>query len=252
MMIPNFELGIATTVASIDPDLLRVIWIDELSGDGVGDNQLYEDFSGIEWDEVSEVIKEESTLLQQASQRATNADEFDLAINDIIEERYPDDDTADEVLLDFLGLDLGVISAVTALSASGSISTTSCRGHNTTGEPAPLVRFTTDETRLPVILAAASSSGCGLLLDDDGMLQLYATNVLSFVAFARALLKARNIFAAIQTVVARPRLPRYADDFTTAVQRKDYLVALDEWESAQGYPIDGQLSLFEPESPSGE
>jgi hypothetical protein len=252
MMIPYFELAIAITVAPIDPELLRVIWIDEVSSDGVGDNRLYEDFSEIDWEDVSEIIKEESALLQEASQRATSADDFDLTINEIMEERYPDNDSADGVLLDFLSLDLGVMSAVAALSASGSVSTTSCRGHNTGGEAAPLVRFTTDETRLPLIMAAASSSGCGLILDDDGMLQLYATNALSFVAFARELVKARNIFAANQTEVASPRLPRYADDFTTAVRRKDYLEALNEWESARGYPIDGQLSLFEPESPSDE
>jgi hypothetical protein len=236
MMIPNFELAIPITVSPIDPDLLRVIWIDEISDDGVGDNRLYEDFSGIDWDDVSEIIREESALLQEASQGATSADDFDLAANRIIEERYPDNNTPDGALLDFLSLDLGVMSAVAALSASGSVSTTSCRGHNTGGEAAPLVRFTTDETRLPLILAAVSSSGCGLLLDGDGMLQLYATNILSFVAFARDLLKARDMFSASQTEVAFPRLPRYADDFTTAVRRKDYLETLDEWESAQGLP----------------
>jgi hypothetical protein len=49
---------------------------------------------------------------------------------------------------------------------------------------APLVLFATDGARLAHILAAASSSGCGLLLDDDGLLQLYAENILSFVVFA--------------------------------------------------------------------
>jgi hypothetical protein len=38
-MVPEFDLEIE--VAPIDSDLLRVIWIDEVSSDGVGDNQLW-------------------------------------------------------------------------------------------------------------------------------------------------------------------------------------------------------------------
>jgi len=230
-MVPEFDLEIE--VAPIDPDLLRVIWIDEVSSDGVGDNQLYEDFSGVGWKEVQDVIDEESVLLQEASERSANIDEFDQAIDEILGERYPDDDATDGALSDFLDLDLGVMSAVAALSASGSISTTSCRGHRANGEAAPLVRFATDGARLAHILAAASGSGCGLLLDDDGMLQLYAKNILSFVAFARELVKARSTFDATGTVVTCRRPRRYVQDFTTAVRRKDYLAALNESDSAR-------------------
>src|ERR1017187_3289927 len=247
LMVPHFDLEIK--LVPIDPELLRVIWVDEVSSDGVGDNRLYEDFSGTDWRDVQDVIEAESALLQEASHRSADIDEFDLAIDEILEERYPDDDTADGPLSDFLSLDLGVMSAVAALSASGSFSTTSCRGHRTDGEAAPLVRFTTDETRLAAILAAASNSRCGLLLDGDGMLQLYATNILSFVAFARELVKDRSIFDANETVVACDRPPRYIEDFTTAVRRRDYLAALNELDSARDYPGDGQLSLFEPDSP---
>lgn len=250
LMVPDFDLEIE--IVPIDPELLRVIWTDEVSSDGVGDNRLYEDFSGTDWTDVRDVIEAESALLQEASQRSANVDEFDLAISDILEERYPEDDTAEGLLPDFLSLDLGVMSAVAALSASGSITTTSCRGHRARGEATPLVRFTTDETRLAHIQAAASNSRCGLLLDGDGMLQLYATNILSFVAFARELLKARSIFDANTSMVACDRPPRYVDDFTTAVRRKDYLTALDELDSVRYYQCPGQLSLFESDSSSDQ
>jgi len=123
-MVPHFDLEIE--IAPIDPELLRVIWIDEVSTDGVGDNRLYEDFSGTDWTDVQDVIEAESALLQEASQRSASADEFDLAIDEILEGNYPDDDEGSVSW--FLGLDLGVMSAVAALSASGSIPTTSCRG----------------------------------------------------------------------------------------------------------------------------
>jgi hypothetical protein len=229
LMIPKFDVEIQ--IAQIDPELLRVIWIDEVSSDGVGDNRLYEDFSGTEWEIVRSVIEVENALLREASRRSANIDEFDRAIRDILREKYPDDDTPGDALSDFLSLDLGVISAVAALSASGSISTTSCRGHRVDGEAAPLVRFTTDEARLGYILAASSSSGCGLLLDNDGMLQLYARDVLSFVAFARELVMARSELDANDSVVARARPQRYVGDFTSTVRRKDYLAALDESDS---------------------
>jgi hypothetical protein len=231
-MVPHFDLEIE--IVPVNPELLRVVWIDEASSDGVGDNHLYEDFSGIDWTDVQDVIEAETALVQEASQRSVSTDEFDRNVGEIMEEKYPDEDDAKGPLSFFLGLDVGVMSAVAALSASGSISTTSCRGHIARGEAAPLVRFTTDELRLTQIMAAASSSGCGLVLDGDGMLQLYATSILSFITFARELLKARSFFDAIETSVVCDRPARYIGDYTTDVRRRDYLTVLDDLDADGG------------------
>jgi hypothetical protein len=46
--------------------------MDEVSSDGVGDNRLYEDFSGADWKEVQD----------EASQSSANIGEFDLEIRE--------------------------------------------------------------------------------------------------------------------------------------------------------------------------
>ena len=73
------------------------------------------------------------------------------------------------------------MSAVAALSAAGCVTTTSCRGHRRHGEPSPLVRFATDEQRLPVVQA----------------------------------------FDAIQTPVPSERLPGTVIDFLSDIRRRD-------------------------------
>ncbi len=245
-MLPRFNIEIE--IARIDPVLLRVIWIDEVSSDGVGDNRLYEDFSGAEWTEVQAVTDAEEGLLQEAAQRAADIDDFDRIVDHMLEEQYPGDEFDEGPLSRFAGLDAGVMSAVAALSASGCISTTSCRGHRVRGEPSPLVRFTADEERLIHVLAAVSSSGCGLLLDEDGMLQLYAMNVLAFVAFARELQQARHALDSIETVVPQERPPSNLGDFTT-VRWRDLEAAQDQVDSVHDAQCDGQLALFESDPP---
>ena len=218
-MLPHFDVDVE--VAAINPDLLRVIWLDDVSADGIGDNRMYEDLSGTEWSEVQAVIDEEAPLVRSAAQRATDADEFDQILNRTLAELYPDDNSDEGPLARFIALDAGVMSAVAALSAAGCVSTTSCRGHRRRGEPCPLVRFAADELRLTPILDAASRAGCGLLLDEDGMLQLYAVDTLAFVAFARELLLRRDALDAIETRVARQRPHKYVGDFVTDVRRRD-------------------------------
>ena len=218
-MLPEFD--VEPEVAQVDPGLLRVVWLDEVLADGVGDNLMYEDISGTAWPEVEAVILEEDELVRAAADRATDGDDFDRLVNYEFEQRYPGDDFDEGPLSEFAGLDVGVISAVAALSAAGCVTTTSCRGHRRHGEPSPLVRFAADDQRLPVVRAAASNARCGLLLDEDGMLQLYAANVLALVEFARQMLQRRQAFDAIQTPVPSERLPGAVIDFLSDVRRRD-------------------------------
>lgn len=221
MLIPVLpQFNVDPEVAQVDPGLLRVVWLDEVLADGVGDNLVYEEISGTAWPEVEGVITEEDELIRAAADRATDNDDFDRLVNYELEQRYPGNDFDEGPLSEFAGLGVGVMSAVAALSASGCVTTTSCRGHRRHGEPSPLVRFATDEQRLPVVQAAASSAHCGLLLDEDGMLQLYAANVLALVEFAREILQRRQAFDAIETPVPLELLPEAAIDFLTDIRRR--------------------------------
>jgi hypothetical protein len=216
---PKFD--VEPEVAQVDPGSLRIVWLDEVLADGVGDNLMYEDISGTAWPEVEAVILEEDKLIRAAADRATEGDDFDRLVSYELEQRYPGDDFDEGPLSEFAGLDVGVMSAVAALSAAGCVTTTSCRGHHRHGEPNPLVRFATDEQRLPVVQAAASNARCGLLLDEDGMLQLYAANVLALVEFARQMLQRRQALDAIETPVPCERPPDAVIDFLSDIRRRD-------------------------------
>jgi len=218
-MLPHFAVDIE--IAEIDAGRLRVVWIDEVMADGVGDNLMYEDISGTTWQEVNAVIAEEAALIDSASLRAVDEDDFDRIVDVELRQRYPGDDFDEGPLSPFTGLDAGVMSAVAALSASGCITTTSCRGHRAHSEPNPLVRFAADEERLLLVQAAATSAGCGLLLDEDGMLQLYATSILAFIDFARETMRHSDAFDAVSTSVARQRPPGLAHDFLGTIRRRD-------------------------------
>lgn len=218
-VLPQFD--VEPEVAQVDPGSLRVVWLDEVLADGIGDNLAYQDISGTAWPEVEAVITEEDALIRAAADRAIDGDDFDRLVNYELRQRYPGDDFDEEPLSEFADLDVGVMSAVAALSASGCVTTTSCRSHRRHGEPSPLVRFATDEQRLPIVQAAASSAHCGRLLDEDGMLQLYAGNVLALVEFAREMLQRRQAFDAIEAPVPCERLPDAVIDFLTDIRRRD-------------------------------
>ena len=85
-MLPEFD--VEPEVAQVDPGLLRVVWLDEVLADGVGDNLMYEDISGTAWPEVEAVILEEDELIRAAADRATDGDDFDRLVNYELELRY--------------------------------------------------------------------------------------------------------------------------------------------------------------------
>jgi hypothetical protein len=218
-MLPRFEVD--PVVSEIDPGSLRVIWIDDAMTDGIGDNRNYQDLDGVTWQELHDLIAAESGMVGAAADRAVDSVDFDRIIDDEFASQCEAEDVDGELLSDYATFDVGVISAAAALAAAGCITTTSCRGHETRGEPNPLVRFTTDEKRLQEVRSAASSANCGLLLDSEGMLQLYATNVMSMIAFAQEMLARRRQFDVITTQVAVQRPDRYVGDLLADVRRRD-------------------------------
>lgn len=249
-IIPQFDVDIM--IGSIDVGMLRVVWLDEVSYDGIGDNRRYEDLSEVEWDEIADVIAEEESLLHSAAAQAADGDEFDQILDRELEERYPGDEFDEGPLSSFASLDVGVMSAVAALSASGCVTTTSCRGHRLSGEPNPLVRFTTDEARLPLIQMAAERTGCGLLLDQDGMLQLYTKNVFAFVNFARDLLTRQEEFDAIETCVVMQRPADSDSDFYAEVRRMDLSPTGGVPAPTSSTCDEAQPTLFDSDQPSDQ
>lgn len=245
-MLPRFDVKVR--IDEINPDLLRVMWIDEVA-EGIGDNRLYGDVTGTDWSEVELVIAAEEALLKAAESNAVDAADFDRIVRQTIDEQYPGEDFDEGPVSAFAMLDGGVMAAVAALSAAGCIPTTSCNGHYGHAEPHPVVRFSTDECRLPLIRDACASSGCGLIMDHLGMLQLHAADVLAMVEFARQLAAFQRDFKAIDSEVARERpddeyLYQYDDD----LRRRDLHVVHERMQRDQVVECPGQLSLFGDEN----
>lgn len=78
-------------VDEIDPDMLRVIWKDEID-DGIGDNRLHTDVTGADWAEVEEVIVAEEALIIAAESGASDEGEFESVISEMMDEQYPRED----------------------------------------------------------------------------------------------------------------------------------------------------------------
>jgi hypothetical protein len=92
-VLPSFD--VEPEVAQVDPGLLRVVWLDEVLADGVGDNLMYRDISGTAWPEVEAVILEEDELIRAAADRATVRSSYSTQDNPI--HRKVDADDAGKV-----------------------------------------------------------------------------------------------------------------------------------------------------------
>ena len=241
-MLPRFDVEVR--IDEINPELLRVIWIDEVA-EGIGDNRLYGDVTGTNWSEVEPVIAAEEALLKAAESNAVDAADFERIVRETIGEQYPGDDFDEGPLSAFLMLDGGVMAAVAALSAAGCVPTTSCNGNYGHGEPHPSVRFSTDECRLPLIRYASARSGCGLIMDSLGMLQVYAADVLAMVEFARQMAAFQHDFEAIDSEVACERPDdEYLYEYDDDLRRRDLHAVHNQMQRDQVVECPGQLSLF--------
>jgi hypothetical protein len=144
------------------------------------------------------------------------------------------------------------MSAVTALVAGYALTTTSCRGHHSSrGESEPFIRFICDDTRLPLIVAAATNAGCGIRLDSGNMLQLYGPDVESLLRFAGEMVNRRARFDGLPTESAfesRASYGDYLDDYEAHTNSADLtrgdLARIRQMMTAAD-PIEGQLTIFE-------
>lgn len=146
-------------------------------------NLGYADLSGFSRPEAQRVLQLESELVRRIEASDDPAAEL-LAIED---EPYEE---RDEHLY---GLDLGVASAVAALSVVGCVPIPSCYGGSfgdSHREQYPLVAMFASRSALPAIEAAAQRSDTGLENGHDGILVVYANDVRKMMQFGSFLLDA--------------------------------------------------------------
>jgi len=161
---------------NVDTSRMRWPMREILTGqDGEGVNRLFCDLSGMPWAIVERLIEYEEPKVSAVDSREAGTD-------DVFERRDVDP---------WFGLDLGVASAVGALSAANCFPVWSCNGEPKHTESLPTILFRARVTRVPDLLEVAEEAGCGLINNFEH-LELYATHVRHFIAFARALLARRS------------------------------------------------------------
>jgi hypothetical protein len=160
------------------------LWSDTFDG-----NRLYDpSFLEATWDEVRDAIEIEDDLIARADADSDTADEFDTIL---------DEDVEDWQELALGMLDVGVASAVLALSASGCATSSSCRGHHTQHPSefaVPEVVFWTNADRAVVVREAAATVGCAFGVGDEGRASVWAPSVVEMLALAKELLARRSTF----------------------------------------------------------
>lgn len=155
-------------------------------GSGFGGNRDYYDLREQPWSDVSDVIREENEMIARIEQADDPAEESEL-----IEEEFTEDPGG------MMGLDIGVASAVAALSAAGCFPFASCNGGAFGGlhhEAYPLVAFCARREHVPLLLEAAERSGVGIESDEAGEIIVYADDIRRMPSFAAALLENRLLF----------------------------------------------------------
>jgi len=175
---------------ALDTDALATISDEEAeAGEDIGleGNHLYRDIRFVEWDLVAAAIQAEAMLFDRFK-AAPDLDAEHLAWREELE-------GAESPEEDFWGLDLGVISAVLALSAMGVVTVRSCNAGGFGGshaEPVPLVTMFLPHKVVGEVLAAAEEAEVGLDMIEGGLVRLYGRTDFDLHRFAQVAL-ARHI-----------------------------------------------------------
>ena len=184
------------THRKFDVSLFRAVEFGELvlpsRGEAVHDSSLgcnseYADLRGHSWAEARRVLALESELIR----RIEKSPDVEAELESIEESLYESPEN-------LYGLDIGVASTVICLSAANCIPFSSCNGGAFGGlhqEAYPLVVFFAKIQTAERILGIAEGVNVGLVNRPGGCLMAYATNILSFRAFAAGLLKQRQVFS---------------------------------------------------------
>lgn len=142
-------------------------------------NAMFQDLRGLTWAEASAAVAAEAGLIA----RLMSADDLEAEADLIDEERYDAFDDAEALW----NLDVGVIGAVAALSALGCASVASCNAGGFGGQHQaahPYVAFALPRSAVSEALTLAEAASVGLVLDRDGLAQLYSDRDLGLARFA--------------------------------------------------------------------
>jgi hypothetical protein len=152
----------------------------------LGGNHRYLALVKLSWLELEDILKFECELMERVGSATDPADEEDVVYDELLEED-----------VGLQGLDIGVASAVVALSAAGCIPFSSCNGGafgREHFEDYPLVAFYARAAALPLLLECAEHARVGLINGDEGELVLHADRIEKMVGFARAVSERARAF----------------------------------------------------------
>lgn len=159
--------------------LSHLVWFegDEAgAGTGLGCNLDYEDLRGLSLEEVRRVVALESEQVATLLADGSGCDGCD--------------DGCHRCHLEIEGLELGVVSAVAALSAIGCIPYTSCNGGVFGGEHTAdllIVGFYLRPPHVETVRDAARRAGVGLTNDRDGGVYVVTDDPRAMICFAMKL-----------------------------------------------------------------
>ena len=172
-------------------DLERLSWpkpgeaMDE--GD-LGCNRCYEDLRCLPWCEARRVYAFEDKCIE----RILNSTHAEKEYESIIAELADDLDT-----IGLFGLDIGVASAVLALSSARCIPFTSCNAGAFGGNHAeewPMVAFYAKVPSIPLLLECAEEARTGLVNAELGSLVTYADDIRKMRSFSNAIIERSSAF----------------------------------------------------------
>lgn len=151
--------------------------------DGLEGNHLYRDIRSVGWDLVAAAIQAEAALFDRFQASGDMDIEYEAWRGELEEAETPEED--------FWGLDLGVISAVFALSAIGAITVRSCNAGGFGGRHAetfPLVTMFLPQKFAGQVFAAAEVADVGLDMLEGGLVRLYGRTDFDLHRFAQVAL----------------------------------------------------------------
>jgi hypothetical protein len=152
-------------------------------------NREYRDLRGCSWAEVDEVSDLENDIVRRLELSGTDFEQTMECVSEELDELY---ESGYEGLW---GLDIGVASAVLALSACRCIPFSSCNAGAFGGfhrEKFPLVSFFARPLWVPAIMRAAEETSIGLYNSDDAIVAY--GEIRSLMSFSHALAARRSLF----------------------------------------------------------
>lgn len=149
---------------------------------GLEGNQLYTDLRWVGWDLVAKAIDWETALFARFEAAESVEDEAERYAAEIAAAESPEED--------FIGLDVGVIAAVFALSALGALTFSSCNAGGFGGRhlrSVPVVELYLPHTLAAVVLNVAEIADVGLEQTSGGLVRLYGRTDFDLHRFATLL-----------------------------------------------------------------